>query len=318
MLETRHLALVDAVAEVGTLTRAGDRLHLTQSALSHQLLDIESRLGVRLFHRVGRRMVLTEAGHHLLACARRVLPELARAEEELRHLGSGRGGTLRLTVECHTAYHWLPPIVKDFTSRHPGVTVNLEASAASRPTEAVLDGSVDLALVSFAPADARLRADRLFDDEIVALVGTDHALASARSVTPERLAGETLLSYVAFEQSTAYVSVFAPAGIRPAHTMRVQLTEAMVEMARGGLGIAILPRWSVAPHLAAGCVVGLRIGRRGVLRRWHALTLRSAATPPWLRDFVGLLRSMPAAARDVGAATARRRPEKREARAPSR
>ena len=86
-LEVRHLQLVAAVADVGSLTRAGDRLHLTQSALSHQLRDIESRLGAALFLRVGKRLVLTPAGERLLESARDVLDRLRQAEDAIRQLG---------------------------------------------------------------------------------------------------------------------------------------------------------------------------------------------------------------------------------------
>src|SRR6058998_3897603 len=90
ILETRHLRLVAAVAEHGTLTRAGRVLHLTQSGLSRQLLDLETRLGLPLFHRLGKRMVPTPAGERLLVAARRALPQLSDVEEELRRLAGGR------------------------------------------------------------------------------------------------------------------------------------------------------------------------------------------------------------------------------------
>src|SRR5881394_3907196 len=97
-LEIRHLRLVAAVADVGSLTRAGDRLHLTQSALSHQLRDIEARLGTTLFRRAGKRLVLTPAGERLLASARDVLDRLKRTEDDIRQLGQERGGVIRLST----------------------------------------------------------------------------------------------------------------------------------------------------------------------------------------------------------------------------
>src|SRR5438270_7864978 len=100
-LEVRHLQLVAAVAEVGSLTKAGDRLHLTQSALSHQLRDVEERLGTALFLRIGKRLVLTPAGERLLASARDVLSRLSRVEDEIRQLGRDRAGMLRITTECY-------------------------------------------------------------------------------------------------------------------------------------------------------------------------------------------------------------------------
>src|SRR5258708_2213591 len=108
-LEIRHLRLVSAVADVGSLTRAGDQLHLTQSALSHQLRDIESRLGAALFLRVGKRLVLTPAGERLLASARDVLDRLDRTRRGIRPMGKERPGGPRLTNAGYTCYHWLPP-----------------------------------------------------------------------------------------------------------------------------------------------------------------------------------------------------------------
>src|SRR5258706_9714669 len=109
-LEVRHLQLVAAVAEVGSLTRAGDRLHLTQSALSHQLRDIESRLGAALFLRVGKRLVLTPAGERLLASARDVLERLEQTERGIPQVGEERVRGLRLTSERLILHHRLPPL----------------------------------------------------------------------------------------------------------------------------------------------------------------------------------------------------------------
>src|SRR2546421_12688139 len=113
-LEIRHLQLVAAVADVGSLTRAGDRLHLTQSALSHQLRDIESRLGAPLFLRIGKRLVLTPAGERLLASAREVLARLERTAEEVRQMSRGRAGVLRRTTGCYHGFHWLPPLLTHY------------------------------------------------------------------------------------------------------------------------------------------------------------------------------------------------------------
>src|SRR6266545_7042617 len=101
-LEIRHLRLVTAIADFGSLTRAGDRLHLTQSALSHRLRDIESRLGAALFLRVGKRLVFTPAGERLLASAKEILERLQRTEHDIRQMGQERAGVLRLTTECYT------------------------------------------------------------------------------------------------------------------------------------------------------------------------------------------------------------------------
>ena len=118
-LEIRHLKLVATVAEEGSVTRAANRLHLTQSALSHQLRDVEDKLGVALFQRTARRMLLTPAGQRLLESAKLVLEELERAETALLHESNQRDGLLRITTECYTCYHWLPSLLQSCGSGFP-------------------------------------------------------------------------------------------------------------------------------------------------------------------------------------------------------
>src|SRR5207253_2658486 len=130
ILETRHLRLVAAVAEHGTLTRAGRVLHLTQSGLSRQLLDLETRLGLPLFHRLGKRMVPTPAGERLLAAARRALPQLTDVEEEMRRLAGGRAAILRVSTVGYTCCHWLPGVLQRFVLRFPLVDVQIVADAS--------------------------------------------------------------------------------------------------------------------------------------------------------------------------------------------
>src|SRR5262245_23796995 len=107
-LDVRHLRLVDAIASTGTLTRAAAVLNLTQSALSHQLRDIEDRLGTALFSREARRMVLTPAGERLLSTAKAVLEEISEAERDIRKGNGDQRVDLRISTGCYTCYHWLP------------------------------------------------------------------------------------------------------------------------------------------------------------------------------------------------------------------
>ena len=299
LLETRHLLLVKTVAESGSLTAAGHSLHLTQSALSHQLVDLERRLGTKLFHRVSKRMRLTPAGERVLAAADRVLGELARAEEDVRHLATERRGLLRISVECYTGYHWLPELLQRFRKRHAGVDVRIDANATPRVLDALREGSIDLALISSTIDDPRIRTKALFEDEVVAVMAVDHPLARREYVTAADLAGETMLTYPAFERSSVAREVFAPAGVQPKAAMQVQLTEAAVELARGGIGVATLPRWSVAPQLAAGAIAAVRITRRGLVRHWKAAFLRDVETPAFLDEFIELLAAMPAKRRNL-------------------
>jgi LysR family transcriptional regulator, regulator for metE and metH len=287
-LEIRHLRLVSTVAEQGSLTRAGERLHLTQSALSHQLLDIEERLGTPLFLRVKKRMVLTQAGQRILTTASRVLGDIERAEEEVRDLALDRAGTIRLTTECYTCYHWLPPLLKEFQARYQRVEVRIEADATSRPFEALLDRQLDVAIVSSTPRNHRLEFYPLFEDELVVVVAPDHPLAANHHITAAELADEQLLTYSTLDDNTVYQQLLRPRGLTPRSTTQVRLTEAMVELVRAGMGVAVLARWAVAREIDDGSLIAVPLTSRGFQRRWQAVTLRGPQSR-YLKDFIGLL-----------------------------
>ncbi|HEU4642643.1 MAG TPA: LysR family transcriptional regulator [Gemmatimonadaceae bacterium] len=290
-LEVRHLKLAIAIADTGSVTRAANRLHLTQSALSHQLKDIEDRLGTKLFLRVHRRMVLTGAGERLLASAQRVLGELTQAEADLTTAGRDQtNGLLRVTTECYTCYHWLPGVLPGFRDRWPQVEVRIVPEVTQRPLAALLEGNVDVAIVSRCPENRRITYTPLFSDEMVIAVAPSHPLASRGYVRPTDLAKEHLILNDALDRKLFVLEhVLRPAGVMPARVSRVPFTEAIVELVKGALGVTVIARWAIAPALAAGTLVALPITRKGIRREWHAATRAAKAPPAHQTAFVDLL-----------------------------
>jgi LysR family transcriptional regulator for metE and metH len=288
-LEIKHLRLVSAIARTGSVTRAGDLLNLSQSALSHQLRDIEGRLAAPLFHRAGKRMVLTPAGATLLRAAADVLDIVGRAEEEIRRAGKSGTALLRITTQCYTCYHWLPGLLKEYRLRHPNVDVHVDADATPRPIASLLDGRIDLAIVSDRVKDRRLVERPLFEDELLVIMAPTHRLAATTIVEPEDLADETVIIYPPKEEATLFQRVLGPAGVAPRAVQQVQLSEAIVELVKAGLGVAAMARWAVEPHLRAGAIRTARLTRRGFRRRWAAAMLRDTARAPHAQDFVDLI-----------------------------
>jgi LysR family transcriptional regulator, regulator for metE and metH len=288
-LEVRHLKLVSAVADCGSLTRAGDRLHLTQSALSHQLRDIESRLGAALFLRVGKRLVLTPAGERLLASAREVLERLQQTEHDIRQMGRDRAGVLRLTTECYTCYHWLPPLLTKYRRKFPKVEVRIDVDATRTPVEMLLAGKVDVALMSTPVRDRRLTSTPIFDDEVVIVAAPSHPFAKKTHVKVADMHGETLLLYPPKEESSVLNRILLPAGAVPGRIDEVQLTEAIIELVKAGLGVAALARWAVEPVVKTGALVARSLTARGQHRRWSAVMPKDLAKADFVREFVDLL-----------------------------
>ena len=285
----KHLRLVAAIARAGSVTRAGDVLNLSQSALSHQLRDIEDRLAAPLFHRVGKRMVLTPAGDTLLRTANQVLDIVGRAEDEIRKAGKTAGGLLRITTQCYTCYHWLPGLLKEYRLCHPGVEVQVDADATSRPIKSLLDGHIDLAIVSDRVRDRRLVERPLFEDELLVIMSPSHRLAGRASIEPSDFADETAIIYPPKEESTLLQRVLAPAGVVPKGIQQVALSEAIIELVKAGLGLAVMARWAVEPHVRSGALRAARLTKKGFRRRWGAAMLRDMASAPFAKDFVDLI-----------------------------
>ena len=304
-IDLRHLRLVVAVSESGGQTRAARKLNLTQSALSHQLRDLESRVGAPLFIRASRRMVLTAVGERILASARRVLHEVETLERDLiTEASAGGAGVVRLATECYTCYHWLPGVVTAFRQEWPRVDVRIVAEATANPVRALLDGALDLAIVAGDVDERRLGCTSLFEDEQVVVVAPTHPLASQTFVDPEDLREEHLILYTTHSsESSVLREVLRPAGVEPQNLTRVQLTEAIVELVKAGLGVSVLARWAIAPQLRDRSLVGIPLTARGFHRRWWAVTRPHETTPAYQQSLVELLarhlRGGPASAPDL-------------------
>src|SRR5215469_14215379 len=292
-LEIRHLRLVAAIAETGSVTRAGNHLHLTQSALSHQLRDAEEQLGTSLFQRKSAKMMLTPAGERLLQAARTVLGELERAEMEIQKNETAPKGLIRLSTQCHTVYHWLPPRLSFFQRQFPEVEVQLVIEATNNPFAALLEGKLDLAIVNEPIRNRKIRYMPLFEDESLIAVPPEHWLASKSYAAPENFATETILLYPPKEDSTLLMKILQPAGIRPKKIQEVTLTEAIIEMVIGGLGIAALPKWTVAPQLASGALIGVPLKPPGCRWTWSIAQLRDSRAPEYVQEFIHILEKRP-------------------------
>lgn len=289
-LEVRDIRLIQAVADQGSLTRAGNVLFLTQSALSRQLADLEKRLGVLLFQRSGRRMVPTPAAERLLDSGRQIMGAVARAEEEARETAAEAEAVLRFATECYTCYHWLPSVLIEFQRAYPKVEPRIVASATRRPIPALIKGQLDVAIVSGGVRDRRVETTPLFSDELVAVVPRGHPWAGRPFVTADDFGGESVFLYnVPREESTLFKEVLDPAGVTPKRVSRVELTEAILELVRAGLGVAMLARWAIAPCVRAGALVGVSISPNGLHRQWSAAVLSRKSSPEYLRAFVELL-----------------------------
>ena len=293
VLELRHLATLQAIDEAGSLVEAAERLHVTQSALSHQLKDLEHRLGVALIVRRTRPIRFTTAGGRVLALARQVLPQVRRTETELRRLAAGQSGRLHIAIECHSCFQWLMPALDRFREAWPEVELDLSAAFSFTPQAALVRGDLDMVITSDPVDNDAVRYLPLFRYELVLAVARQSALAGARAVAPRALAEETLITYpVEHERLDVFTAFLDPAGVAPAALRTAELTPMMVQLVAAGRGVAALPNWALTEYLDLKLVEAARLGEAGVWRTLYAAVRDGDESVPFIQEFMETAREL--------------------------
>lgn len=271
MIELRHLRTLVALREVGTLARAAQRLHVTQSALSHQLKELEERLGSALFRRKARPLRFTAAGERLLTLADHVLPEVDAAQRDLRRLAAGDRGRLHIAVECHSCFEWLMPVMDEYRVQWPEVELDVTTAYTFEPLPALLRGDLDLVVTSDPQPLQAVSYTPLFRYQGLLVMANDHPLAAHTWIRPADLQGETLITYpVARERLDIFRHFLDPAGIAPAILRHAELTPIILQLAAGRRGVAALPSWAVQDHVTRGYISARPLGEYGLWGTLHA------------------------------------------------
>ncbi len=293
-MEVKHFKLVKAVHEEGNLTKAAEKLYLTQSALSHQLKEIESDLGVKLFNRINKRLVFTEAGNKMLISARIILDEIEKTEKEIKSYSTGDSGTIRLTTECYTSYNWLPKALTIFNKKYPNVEIRIEANSTHFPYEALLEGKIDLGIVSETPPSSKIKITPLFNDELYLLVNKRNRLFEKKFIRAIDLADQTLITYSIDDSDlTIFTKLLNPAGIRPQKVLKIQLTEAIIEMVKSHLGVTAIAGWAVKNYIKNhNNLKIIPIGKKGLKRTWSVATLCDQAYQPYYYHFIEIMKGI--------------------------
>jgi LysR family transcriptional regulator, regulator for metE and metH len=291
--DTRHLQLMLVLDEEGSLHATARRLHLTPSALSQQLRELERRLGGPLFRREWRKLTPTPAARCLIDGARGVLAELERVENETRALLAGAQSTLRIAMICQESYRWLPDVLSRFSARAPDVDVSIVADAAHDPSEWLATRKIDLALVAGKRArDRRVKDAHVFRDELVAVVSRRHPWANARRVPVRAFADEQLFCDAGALTTRAPLGgLLTRANVSPRKLSLVPMNGTVaLDLVRANLGVTVMPRWTVAPVVGRDDLALVRLGARGLWLQWSAVT-RSEPASSALAAFLGILKA---------------------------
>lgn len=270
-----------AVAESGSFTEAGERLFLTQPAISKRIAHLEASLGMALFDRIGREVRLTQAGDALLPRARAILLTLEDTRRALNNLSGGIDGRLSFGTSHHIGLHRLPPLLREYSTRFPKVQLDIRFIDSEEAWEQVLHGNIELGVVTLPPApdrDSPLRAERIWNDPLAVVAASEHPLAGLRSVTLRALSqhaailpGENTFTRRIVNAAFAARGLATPGGINTNYLETIRMMVAV------GLGWSVLPASMVDEQVVALTVSELRIRRELGVVYHPGRTLSNAA-----------------------------------------
>ncbi|WP_281227273.1 LysR family transcriptional regulator [Flavobacterium aquiphilum] len=289
-MEIRHLKLIKAIIEEGSITKAIDKLHLTQSALSHQLKEAEYQLGTKLFLRTNKKLIPTKAGEKVYGIANEILDKLSETELQIKEMVFGEFGEIRISTECFSSYHWLPSVLKQFHHLYPNIELKIITEATHYPLQKLLDNVIDIGIVSDQIKDDRIKYIELFQDEVMMAVSENHPWTNKKYVVAEDFANEHLIIHsLPLETVTVHQMVLAPAQVTPKKITPLPLTEASIEMVKADMGVMSMAKWALQPYLKNGDVKAVKIGKNG-LKRKHFIAIRSEKQyPDYFNQFIGFL-----------------------------
>lgn len=293
-IEFRHLRTIKAIHEAGGLARAAERLHITQSALSHQVKGLEAQAGVELFVRRSKPLKLSAAGMKLLRLAEKVLPEIAALEDEFLGEQEGSTGRLHIAIECHACFEWLFPVLEEFRKAWPDVDVDIRPGLAFGALPALQKEEVDL-VVSSDPEDIEgVTFTPLFDYEPVFVASAKHPLAQKPFVVAEDFRDELLITYpVERARLDVFSQLLLPAKVEPKAIRQVELTAVILLLVASNRGVAVLPDWVVREVRYNSDYVTRPLTESGVTRRLYAATRSDETTKPFMATLLRLARTEP-------------------------
>jgi DNA-binding transcriptional LysR family regulator len=291
-MEIRQLRAFVAIADSGTFTAGAGRVNVTQAAISMQIRQLENETGARLFIRAPRRVILTEAGEHLLLRARQILREHDAALDEIAELAGAERGRLRIgTASAMVTTDSLPRILQDLRKQHARAEFTFMSGTSEALVDQILAGELDIAFVSL-PVEARgIQTERLSEDQLVAIASPSHRLAKQSTISPYTLASERLILGERGGNTRRLIDqFFAQAGVTLSVAMELSRQAAIRRMVEEDMGVGIVPLHSVRESVDAGRLVRWWIEGAAINWELGLARLSSGYESPIMQAFIRLTR----------------------------
>lgn len=293
-MEIKQLKAFVAIAETKTFTAAAKRVEVTQAAVSMQIRQLEEGLGVPLFTRTPRRVILTEAGERLLKRARNILREHDAAQEEIAELAGAEFGRLRIgSASAVFATEQLPTILKQLIEDYPNAEISIVSGTSQALIDKIQHGDLDVAFVSLPVPDKNIFTELLYSDEIVAIAHPNHPLAKKKHVTPETLMNEPLILGEKGGNTRRMIDdFFKNSEIEPNIVMELSRQEAINRMVESNMGVGISGAKTASEDVKNGKLVAWQIDGAKIRWKLGLAHLKSGYFSPIAEEFTRLCKEI--------------------------
>lgn len=300
-IDSRQLRAFAALARTGSFTLAAKEMFLSQSAVSHSMKALETDVGCRLFDRVGKKVLLTQAGESLLHHTEKILQEMAAARAGLEQLGKWGVGRLRLGASPTACQYILPAVLREFKESFPKCRIAIEPGDTLEAIESVRENRIDMAITLEPRNEDQFEFHPLFSDELTFIVGAMHPWARDGHVVRSDIPKQNYVLYNKKSYTFRMVRDYFNQEDMVLNTViELGSMEAIKELVKLGLGVSILSPWIAQKELLEKSLVALPLGRRKMKRSWGIIHWRGRRLSLAEETFLGLCK---AATADLGKTT---------------
>ena len=286
-MDLRQLEILQAIAETGSFTACGRKLHVSQSAISRQIALLEEELGEPLFLRVGRQVRMTPAAEALVKLGQRVFLDVHDTVDSITDRTRELRGTLRLSGGMTVCLYIFPTLVKQLKRSHPKLDVRMMVATAGRSVEEIRTGHVDAGLLTLPVDEPDLVTLPVLREELLLVTMPQHPLAKRKTITAQDLAGEPFVLFEAGSGTRRVIDrFFLGENVEPNVVMDTENVEIIKAMVKEGLGLGIVPYMAVAREVRARQFFATRIEGHELFRETGWVYPRANRTPRMIDELL--------------------------------
>ena len=287
MMELKYFRLIKTIKEEGNLANSSDRLFLTQSALSHQLRELEERLGFKVFNRSRNNWELTPEGSELYKVANKLFDTIDEGFSTIRQIKEGSRGTIKLSAECQSFFHFIPSFIQKMGILYPEIDIDISLGATHQTISQVLSDEIDIAIVTSETKSDLLIHIPVFHDEIFAVMHREHPLNKLEFLEASHFEEvHLLINSFPLEGVAVYEHFLRENKIQPIKISAIPFTEITLSMIKANMGIMCAPKWQLDSFRLSKELVFKQISQNGLTRTHFLVLKKEQREKKYIDDFI--------------------------------